>query len=77
MSCCDQNATTAVLTTRHRMRLRYEGGRPLEVTGSVTGSIYRFSGLERDQLVDPRDAMALLRSRVFRMKGIVEVSDRG
>jgi hypothetical protein len=57
------------------MRMRYGGGRPIQVRGPATGVEYRFSGLERLQLVDPRDAVALVRNPLFRVEGIVEVSD--
>jgi len=71
MSCCPQ--TTAQLTERHRMKVRYGGGRPIVVRGPVTGHDYRFSGLERLQLVDPRDAVAMVRNPLFRIEGVVEL----
>ncbi|HVO83160.1 MAG TPA: hypothetical protein VMU60_01925 [Syntrophobacteria bacterium] len=61
------------MTERHRMRVRYGGGRPVIVRGPVTGSDYRFSGTERVQLVDPRDAAAIMRNRMFRIEGVVEL----
>jgi hypothetical protein len=73
MSCCGQERT-APLTERHRMRLRYGGGRPIVIKGPVTGSSYQFSGIDRVQLVDPRDAVAITRNRLFRVEGVVEVS---
>jgi hypothetical protein len=72
MSCCGQSRT-APMSERHRMRVRYGGGRPLLVKGPVTGSEYRFSGTARVQLVDPRDAVALLRHPCFRLEGVVEL----
>ena len=72
MSCCPQG--TAQMTERHRMRVRYSGGRPVLVRGPVTGSDYRFSGVERLQLVDPRDAVAIARNPSFRIEGVVEMS---
>ena len=72
MSCCGASQT-APLTDRHRMRVRYGGGRPVEVKGPVTGTIYRFSGAERVQLLDPRDAVVIARSTMFRAEGLVEV----
>ena len=56
------------------MRLRYGGGRPIVIKGPVTGSSYQFSGIERVQLVDPRDAVAIARNRLFRVEGVVELS---
>ena len=72
MSCCGGTAT-APLNERHRMRVRYLGGRPVVLKGPVTGVEYRFSGSERDQLVDPRDAIMITRDRLFRIEGIVEL----
>jgi hypothetical protein len=77
MSCCGSSVPSATLTARHRLRLRYGGGRPIEVTGPVTGTTYRFSGMARVQLVDPRDGIAILRNNALRMEGIVEVQDHG
>lgn len=74
MSCCGRTMT-APLSERHRMRVRYLGGRPVDVKGPVTGSHYRFSGLDRNQLVDPRDATAIARNKLFRIEGIVELED--
>jgi hypothetical protein len=72
MSCCPQ--ATAALTKRHRLRVRYGGGRPVLVRGPVTSVEHRFSGLERVQLMDPRDAVAIVRNPLFRIEGIVEVT---
>ena len=56
------------------MKVRYSGGRPIGVTGPVTGQSYRFSGTDRVQLVDPRDAVVIVRNPLFRIMGIVEVN---
>lgn len=76
MSCCGQNPT-APLTERHRVRVRYGGGRPVVVKGPVTGATYGFSGASRVQLVDPRDAMAICRNPLFRAEGLVELPEPG
>jgi hypothetical protein len=55
------------------MRISYAGGRPIEVVGPVTGSTYRFSGQARIQLVDPRDAVMIVRGGRFRIEAIVEL----
>ena len=73
MSCCPQGVAT--LTDRHRMRLHYRGGRPVVVKGPVTGIDYRFSGMERIQIVDPRDAIVIARNGLFRIEGIIELPD--
>jgi len=72
MSCCQEAGATPI-GERHRMRIRYEGGRSIVVKGPVTGRLYRFSGTERLQLVDPRDAVAIVRTPLFRIDGIVEL----
>jgi hypothetical protein len=55
------------------MKVRYGGGRSVLVKGSVTGAEYRFSGTERLQLVDPRDAIGITRNPLFRIEGLVEL----
>jgi hypothetical protein len=72
MSCCGKTKTAA-MTERHRIRVRYGGGRPIIVKGPATGSDYRFSGTERVQLVDPRDAAAIVHNRMFRVEGVIEI----
>jgi hypothetical protein len=71
MNCCHQ--VRAALTEHHRMRVRYSGGRPVLVKGPVTGNDYRFSGVDRLQIVDPRDAIALVRNPLFRIEGVIEL----
>lgn len=75
MSCCPSARPTAPMTSRHRMRVRYLGGRPVEIIGPSTGTRYNFSGMAREQLVDPRDAAAIVRSKTFRTMGVVDISD--
>ena len=72
MTCCGETQT-APMTDRHRVRVRYLGGRPILVQGPVTKVSYRFSGLDRIQLVDPRDAVSLVRNRLFRAEGVMEI----
>ena len=73
MSCCGQSQTTP-MTERHRMRVRYSGGRPIVVKGPMTGLSYPFSGTDRVQLIDPRDAVTIVRNHLFRVEGVVELS---
>jgi hypothetical protein len=73
MGCCSETRT-APLTSRHRMKVNYAGGRPVEIVGPVTGLKYLFSGLSRMQLVDPRDAVMIVRNRSFRIEGVVELA---
>ena len=73
MGCCGQTGI-GILSERHRMRVRYGGGRPIVVRGPVTGAEYRFSGRDRVQFVDPRDAAAIVRDRLFRVEGVEEIA---
>jgi hypothetical protein len=73
MNCCGESRT-APMTERHRMCVRYCGGRPVIIKGPATASSYHFSGIDRVQLVDPRDAIAIVRNRLFRVEGVVEIS---
>ena len=70
-SCCG-GTRTAPLTERHRMKVKYLGGRPIKVKGPATGATYLFSGIDRIQLVDPRDAVSIGRDRSFRIEGLIE-----
>jgi len=45
----------------------------MTVIGPVTGTAYRFSGVERLLLMDPRDAVAIARSPLFRVEEVLEV----
>ena len=71
MSCFPHGTTT--FNERHRLRVRYQGGRSILVKGPVTKAEYRFSGMDRIQLVDPRDAVGIIRSALFRVEGVVEL----
>jgi hypothetical protein len=76
MSCCGQSARPVIryedLERGMMFEVEYAGGRTLTVVGSATGRRYTFSGLDRLQLVDPRDAGALLRQRAFRLKRVIQ-----
>ena len=74
MSCCG-SGPTGRMTDRHRVRVRYGGGRPVVVKGPVTGTTYAFSGAARVQLLDPRDAVSVVRDPMFRAEGVVEVDE--
>jgi hypothetical protein len=51
--------------------IEYAGGRTITVIGATTRRRYTFSGLDRLQHVDPRDAAGLLRERVFRLNRVI------
>ena len=60
-----------------RFEIEYWGGRRIVVQGAVTGQTYSFSGLSRTTLVDPRDAPAIVRNQMFRIKGAKRVEGEG
>lgn len=75
MSCCGQSPGSRLVISQKdideglRFEIEYWGGRRVEIQGVVTGQKYEFSGLSRTGLVDPRDAPAILRNQIFRLKG--------
>jgi hypothetical protein len=76
MSCCGKARTLVIrqddIERGLAFELEYAGGRTMTVVGSVTGRRYTFSGMSRLQQVDPRDAVALLRERVFRLNRVIQ-----
>lgn len=71
MACCDQKRLTISgkdIDDGMALELEYGGGRTVRIRGPVTGKSYVFSGLQRIQRVDPRDALAILRDRHFKVK---------
>lgn len=72
MSCC-RSSHRAVLSDRHLMAITYSGGRTVVVKGRVTGKEYSFSAGVKTVLVDPRDAVPLLRARWFRIEAVLEM----
>ena len=78
MSCCG-DAGRAVIRQEDIERglefeIEYAGGRSVTIVGAVTGRLYTFSGSSRLQRIDPRDAGALLRQRVFRLTRVIQPS---
>lgn len=49
------------------LNLHYKGHPQVNVRGPVTGSAYTFSSVKPVQPVDPRDAIYLLASPLFRL----------
>jgi hypothetical protein len=75
MSCCPgSSVSTVVLTNRDQVRVRYKGDNIITVIGPSTGLRYTFSAQHQTAVIDPRDALALLKSRHFRLEGVVNVS---
>ena len=76
MSCCGGGERPVIrqedIERGLEFEVEYAGGRTVTVVGSVTGRSYKFSGLDRLQHVDPRDASTLLRQRVFRLKRVIQ-----
>ena len=76
MSCCGGSSAGRLTITQKQiddglaLQIEYSGGRTVSVSGSATGKQYVFSGLQRLQDIDPRDAPAILRDRTFRLKGV-------
>lgn len=79
MSCCGQRTTIPAGTARtpheggrptmpgaRTVTVRYRGTEAVVVQGTATGRRYGFSGGSPVQMVDIRDAAALLRSGLFR-----------
>jgi hypothetical protein len=77
VSCCGEKSRSVVIRQEDIDRglafeIEYAGGRTRTVVGTVTGQHYAFSGTDRLRRVDPRDAQALLRERVFRVKRVIQ-----
>lgn len=77
MSCCGGKSNSIAISQDEIDRglsfeIEYAGGRTITVIGSVTRTRYVFSGVDRLQRVDPRDAGLLLRERVFRLKRVIQ-----
>jgi hypothetical protein len=76
VSCCGERKRAVIrqedLDRGLAFEIEYAGARTITVIGAVTGQPYTFSGLYRLQRVDPRDAGALLRERVFRLKRVIQ-----
>lgn len=75
--CCSQKTDGRLSVSQKDINdglallIEYSGGMTLSLKGSVTGKSYVFSGLERIQRVDPRDAVMILHNRHFKLKGII------
>jgi hypothetical protein len=51
---------------RNALKLMYCGFAPMNVRGPMSGQLYHFSRLQPVQMVDSRDAVSILRTRLFR-----------
>ena len=47
------------------VKMLYRGNGSAQIRGRVTGQIYQFPREQPVQAVDPRDAVALIRTRLF------------
>ncbi len=76
MSCCSKAGSPVIreddIKRGLAFEIEYAGGRTVTVVGAVTGRRYTFSGTSRLQPVDPRDAVALLRERAFRLNRVIQ-----
>lgn len=82
MGCCGQSGGRLTISQSDidagmRFEIEYAGGRTLTVRGAMTGASYTFSGVQRVQAVDPRDAAAILRDRRFRLKRVTRPAAGG
>jgi hypothetical protein len=67
--CCGQKRgamKSEVTPDPTAIKLLYRGQYSVQVRGSVTGRIYQFPKSNPVQLVDARDATALMQTRMFR-----------
>ena len=65
---CEQSASSAARTLgRFPLNLSYRGERPVNLEGAITGNLYQFSQRQPVQPVDPKDAVFLLASQLFRL----------
>ncbi len=48
-----------------RVKMLYRGNGSAQIRGRVTGRLYQFPRQEPVQAVDPRDAVTLIRTRLF------------
>jgi hypothetical protein len=76
MACCGESGAGRLTITQKEideglaLQIEYSGGRTVSVSGPATGKQYVFSGMQRMQDVDPRDAPGILREGMFRLKGV-------
>ena len=61
-----QNSATTVAPDCASIQLQYKEQSPIQVRGLATGHVYVFSGSQPVQVIDVRDAAALLQTRFFR-----------
>lgn len=66
--CCGQKRSAlraAGKVQQTDLNLHYFGYSTMNVRGPVTGQLYQFSKLQPVQPVDARDAVSILRTRLF------------
>jgi len=67
--CCGQTRSSLKANgnaTQAAMNLMYQGHTPVNVRGPVTGQLYQFSQMHPVRPVDARDAVSILKTRLFR-----------
>jgi len=67
MSCGPQQASVkpGQLIDFGAVKMIYRGNGSAQIRGRVTGQIYQFPRQQPVQAVDPRDAVGLIRTRLF------------
>ena len=68
MCCAQTRSSLRVNGTANQagLKLSYPGYAPVNVRGPLTGQLYQFSRLHPVQTVDARDAVSILKTRLFR-----------
>jgi len=67
--CCGQKRGVLIANGaagETMLNLRYQGAATVNVRGQATGRLYQFSRLQPMQSVEARDAVSILRTRLFR-----------
>jgi hypothetical protein len=67
--CCGQKRSALKVNGTAEsgaLNLLYDGSASMSMRGPVTGQLYQFSRLRPVQAVDSRDAISILRTRLFR-----------
>ena len=62
-----RSGKVAETASNKALKIRYSGLSLLNVSGPVTGIIYRFTPAQPVQQVDARDGQLLLASKIFRI----------
>jgi hypothetical protein len=73
VACCNDSRVPP-LTERHRFVVRFRGDTGLRALGPITGESYALTPGDT-ALIDPRDAVVMVRDRRLQIEAIVLLSD--